>query len=158
MTPISADLAHNDKRIEVSLDEQLLIAYERNQPVYRTRISSGLAGKVVPNGTQTPRGKFNISSKSPSKHMGNVQTSGAPDSYVLPGVPWTSFFIPETGVAFHGTFWHTNFGAQMSHGCINMRNRDAKWLFRWVSPKFNMPIRDHQDWDVRGFGTQVIIS
>ena len=74
--------------------------------------------------------------------MGSVQASGAPGSYTLPGVPWTSFFIFETGVAFHGTFWHNNFGIPMSHGCINMRNEDAKWLFRWVTPTYEMPIED----------------
>ncbi len=158
IAPISPDVAYTDKRIEVSLEDQLLIAFEHDQPIYRARISTGLAGRDVPDGTQTPRGEFHISSKSPSKHMGNVQSSGAPDSYILPGVPWTSFFIPETGVAFHGTFWHSNFGAQMSHGCINMRNQDAKWLFRWVLPTFKLPTQDHQDWDVRGFGTRVLIT
>jgi len=158
IAPISPDLAYEDKRIEVSLTDQLLIAYERDQPVFRARISSGLAGRIVPDGTQTPRGKFHITSKAPSKHMGSVRASGAPDSYTLPGVPWTSFFIFETGVAFHGTFWHSNFGTPMSHGCINMRNQDAKWLFRWVLPEFKTPVQDHQDWDARGFGTQVLIN
>ena len=158
IAPISPDVAFEEKRIEVLLEDQLLIAFERDQPIYRARISSGLAGRVVPEGTQTPTGEFHISSKSPSKHMGNVQASGAPDSYILPGVPWTSFFIPETGVAFHGTFWHSNFGVRMSHGCINMSNQDAKWLFRWVLPAFKLPALDRQDWDARGFGTQVLIT
>lgn len=158
ISPISPDLAYEDKYIVVSLEEQLLIAFEHDQPVFRARISSGLPGRVVPDGTQTPRGEFHIVSKAPSKHMGNVQASGAPDSYSLPGVPWASFFIFETGVAFHGTFWHSNFGTPMSHGCINMRNQDAKWLFRWVLPKFKLPVQDHKDWDSRGFGTRVVIT
>ncbi len=28
----------------------------------------------------------------------------------LPGVPWVCFFEPNTGVALHGTYWHTNYG------------------------------------------------
>ena len=158
ITPISADVPYADKRIEVSLAHQYLNAFEGDQAVFGTRISSGLAGQTVPKGTQTPRGNFHVTSKMPSKHMGGIQASGAPDNYILPGVPWTTFFIYESGVAFHGTFWHNNFGVPMSHGCINMRNEDAKWLFRWVSPSFELPVRDRQGWDSRGYGTQVIIS
>lgn len=158
MAPISPDLPYEDKRIELSLASQYLTAYEGNQPIFGARISSGLRGREVPDGTQTPRGQFHITSKTPSKHMGGIQASGAPDSYILPGVPWTCFFIYETGVAFHGTFWHGNFGAPMSHGCVNMRNEDAKWLFRWVTPVFDLPVQDRRSWDSRGYGTQVIIK
>jgi len=158
ISPISPDIPYEDKLIQVSLYSQSLTAFEGNQPVFSSKISSGLSGKIVPEGTQTPTGRFHVTSKTPSKHMGEITASGAPDSYILPGVPWTTFFIYETGVAFHGTFWHNNFGVPMSHGCINMRNEDAKWLFRWVSPTFDLPVRNRQDWDSRGYGTQVVIS
>jgi hypothetical protein len=39
------------------------------------------------------------------------------------------------GHAFHGTYWHENFGAPMSHGCINMRTEEANWVFRWVQSR-----------------------
>jgi len=158
LSPISPDVPYEDKRIEVSLPNQFLTAFEADQPVFGVRISSGLGGRIVPDGTQTPTGHFHITSKTPSKHMGSIQASGAPNSYILPGVPWTMFFIYETGVAFHGTFWHNNFGVTMSHGCINMRNEDAKWLFRWVAPSFELPITDRKGWDSRGYGTQVVIT
>jgi hypothetical protein len=157
LTPLSAHVPPEEKRIEVSLADQFITAFESDQPVRRYRISSGSGSVDVPSGNRTPKGKFNISSKSPSKHMGGVAASGAPDNYILPGVPWTTFFIFESGVAFHGTFWHSNFGLQMSHGCINMANEHAKWLFRWVTPVYNIPINDRTNWDVRGFGTQVIV-
>jgi hypothetical protein len=38
-------------------------------------------------------------------------------------------------VAFHGTYWHTDFGRPKSHGCINMRTEEAKWLYRWTLPE-----------------------
>lgn len=158
IAPLSPDVPFSEKRIEVSLDEQILTAFEGDQPVRRARLSSGIPGREVPEGRQTPRGRFRISSKSPSKHMGGVEASGAPDEYILPGVPWTSFFIPESGVAFHGTFWHSNFGLPMSHGCINLSNADAQWLFRWVTPAYQVPVQDRRDWDVRGYGTEVIIQ
>jgi hypothetical protein len=158
LTPISPDVAYEDKRIEISLRDQLLTAYEFDQPVLGVKISSGLGSRVVPLGTKTPTGRFHITSKTPSKHMGSVTASGAPDNYILPGVPWTMFFTLEHGVALHGTFWHNNFGVPMSHGCINMRNEDAKWLFRWVTPNFEIPVNEPYQWDSRGYGTQVIIS
>lgn len=157
IAPLSPHLPYEAKRIEVSLKDQMLTAFEEDVPVFWARISSGLPGREVPAGTQTPRGRFYITSKSPSKHMGAVAASGAPDEYILPGVPWTSFFIFESGVAFHGTFWHNNFGLPMSRGCINMRTTDAKWIFRWVTPEFDLPVKDRSDWDARGYGTQVLV-
>ena len=65
--------------------------------------------------------------------MGNGNLFAGAEDYELPGVPWTSFFT-NAGHAFHGTYWHDNFGTPMSHGCINMRTSEAKWLFRWSQP------------------------
>lgn len=156
ITPISPKIAFENKKVIVELAKQRIYAYEGNTLVFETSISSGLPSREdIPAGTRTTRGQFNISSKSPSKHMGEVRASGAPGAFSLPGVPWTSFFVFEYGVAFHGTFWHNNFGVPMSHGCINMRNPDAKWLFRWVTPEWEIPVKDPAMWDRRGFGTQV---
>jgi hypothetical protein len=96
----------------------------------------------------------------PNKHMGSV--TGNPDAeesggFSLPGVPWTCFFVPEWGVALHGTYWHNNFGLQMSHGCVNLRNADAKWLFRWTTPVFDTEITDRRDWERTGNGTSVVV-
>jgi lipoprotein-anchoring transpeptidase ErfK/SrfK len=54
--------------------------------------------------------------------------------YDLPGIGWTALFSGD-GVAIHSTFWHNNFGGElMSHGCVNARPEDAKWIFRWSNP------------------------
>lgn len=158
ISPLSPHVPPEEKRIEVSIREQNLAAYEGDQMVFSTSVSTGLhSSRPTPNGipTDTPKGWYRIGSKSPSKHMGALQTTGAPEGYSLPGVPWTSFFVPETGVAFHGTFWHNNFGVQMSHGCVNMRTADAKWLFRWTTPTWEVPVEDRFAWDRRGYGTRV---
>ena len=89
----------------------------------------------------------------PSKHMGASALAGeVDDTRALPGVPWTSFFA-DGGYAIHGTYWHNNFGVQMSRGCINLRNEDAKWLFRWMTPQ-----SPPSEVETRGYGTQVIVS
>ena len=154
LSPITPDIPFEKKRIEVNLTTQTLFAYENDKEVLKTTISSG-----IPNGprgkdglsTKTPQGDFNILEKDPAKHMGNGNLFADADDYELPGVPWTCFFTAQ-GHAFHGTYWHDNFGVPMSHGCINMRTEDAKWLFRWALPKHEIG-----NYTNRGYGTLVQI-
>ena len=83
--------------------------------------------------------------------MGNGQLTGNLDAYELPGVPWVSYFT-STGVAFHGTYWHSDYGRPKSHGCINMRPEEAKWIFRWSLPEIAADVRLEA-----GYGTGVYI-
>jgi len=152
LTPISPNVPWEDKRIEVSLKDQTLVAYEKDKVVLNTLISSGIpsvgqTASGIP--TATPTGRFNIDVKMPSKHMGDGKMTDDFNAYELPGVPWVCFFH-ETGAAFHGTYWHYNFGYKMSHGCVNMTIEDAKWLYRWV-----LPTIEYEVWEERGFGTPV---
>lgn len=160
--PTSINVPPEKKLIRVSLEDQTMSAYEDNTLVYSTKVSTGMGYREVepndPFATATPKGTHFITSKYPSKHMGGVVATGAPGSYTLPGVPWTGFFVYETGVAFHGTYWHNNFGNRMSHGCINMRNRDAKWFFCWSNPAYDPPYKNHCDWNNNGYGTRIVIS
>jgi hypothetical protein len=160
IAPISTHIPPEKKRIEILIKTQELKAYEYDELVFQTRISSGIPSRgQTSNGipTDTPKGTWRVNSKMPSKHMGSV--SGNPDveergGFRLPGVPWTCFFH-ETGVALHGTYWHNNFGVQMSHGCVNLRNTDAKWLFRWTTPVYPIEIKSHTDWEKTGYGTLI---
>jgi lipoprotein-anchoring transpeptidase ErfK/SrfK len=152
---ITPEVELGQKRIAVNLSKQVLAAYENEQIVFETTISSGIAtanqdSKAL--STQTPTGEFRILSKYPSKHMGNGNLFATPEDDELPGVPWTCFFH-EAGYAFHGTYWHDNFGARMSRGCINMRIDEAKWLFRWARP-LHEPERTYTP----GYGTLVVIT
>ncbi|MEX1248140.1 MAG: L,D-transpeptidase [Anaerolineales bacterium] len=153
LEPISANVPSSEKRIEISLALQQLTAYEGDLIVLRTPISSGLSsssGSGLP--TETPTGRFNIFSKLPSKYMGdNRLTDDLGDRY-LPGVPWTAFFA-EGGYAIHGAYWHNNFGAPMSRGCVNVRPSVAQWLFCWATPSVAPG-----EQEARGQGTQVIID
>ncbi|HEX2981336.1 MAG TPA: L,D-transpeptidase [Anaerolineaceae bacterium] len=154
-SPISPNVPWEKKKVEVSISKQELIAYEDGNVVLQTKISSGIPSLLPsPNGipTATPTGDFNIMSKMPSKHMGDGHITNDLEAYELPGVPWVSFFT-EDGVAFHGTYWHNNFGVQMSHGCVNMRTEEAQWLYRWL-----LPAAESGDWEKRGYGTRVLIT
>lgn len=155
LRPISPYVPAEEKRIQVSVAEQTLTAYEVEQVVRRAKVSSGLPTRgPTLNGipTETPPGNYRISMKVPSRHMGDGELTGSLDAYELPGVPWVNFFHAY-GIGFHGTYWHNNFGTRMSHGCVNMRNEDAKWLFRWTTPEV-----DHTEWYKQGRGTRVQVA
>jgi hypothetical protein len=148
-TPISPEVPMKDKRIDVNLTTQTLTCFEYDQVFLTTQVSTGVAMLF-----DTPTGNFNIETKLPSRNM----TTTVPPAEDIPlvGVPWTSFFTTE-GHAFHGTYWHDNFGFSMSHGCVNMRNADALKLFRWSRPTAGFEDVDKQTLDVRGYGTFVNI-
>ncbi len=154
LAPINPELEVQHKKIEVNLTMQTLMAFEKEKEVLKTKISSGIPnGPRGSNGisTKTPQGEYYIMEKDPAKHMGNGNLFADADDYELPGVPWTLFFTTQ-GHAFHGTYWHQNFGTPMSHGCINMRTEEAKWLFRWALPKHTIGMYTN-----RGVGTSVEI-
>jgi lipoprotein-anchoring transpeptidase ErfK/SrfK len=152
-SPISIEVPAREKRIEISLALQSLTAFEGDRIVLRTPISSGVRNTGAAGlPTETPRGTFNISSKLPAKYMGDNRLTDTLGDKYLPGVPWTAFFA-EGGYAIHGAYWHNNFGAPMSRGCVNMRPADAQWLYRWMTP-----VAGPDEWEARGRGTQVIVS
>jgi lipoprotein-anchoring transpeptidase ErfK/SrfK len=125
-----------EKRIVVDTNHQILSCYEGSNEVYYCRISSGAkydaSGNVVDNWV-TPLGSYRPWRKSISIHMG-AGSSGA--GYDTPGIGWTILFHQD-GAAIHSTFWHNDFGVPRSHGCVNARPDDAKWIFRWSYP--NVP-------------------
>lgn len=129
--PISPKVPIDKKRIEIDLNNQTLIAYEDDVPVFMTKISSG--AKFSNGNFSTPAGTFITNRKRASRHMvdgdGNTR-----NSYDLPGVPWVSY-LTRSGIAIHGTYWHNDFGKPRSHGCINVPTDAARWIYRWTLPQ-----------------------
>jgi lipoprotein-anchoring transpeptidase ErfK/SrfK len=103
--------------IDINLSRQRLVAWQGNTPIQAMTVSTGTSRYP------TPVGKFRTYAKYPSTNM-----SGP--GYYLPGVPHTMFFYRD--YAIHGTYWHSNFGTPMSHGCINLSKADAAWLYSWA--------------------------
>ena len=104
--------------IDVNLSMQRLTAYQGNTPVRSTLASTGLPR------TPTPTGQYRI-------YVKYVSTLMSGPGYYLPNVPYTMYFY--RGYSLHGTYWHSNFGQPMSHGCINLPTSEAQWLFNWAS-------------------------
>ena len=127
LTLLSPDVPADEKRIYVDLGSQTVTAFEGETSVFTARCASGARG------TATPQGEFQTYHKGPSVHMTN-QGDGTENTYHLPGVPWVSFFT-GTGVAFHGTYWHNDYGRPSSRGCVNLASDDAKFVYRWTNPQ-----------------------
>jgi len=124
-TPRPSDVAPDEKWIAVNLSEQTLAAYEGDQMVFATLVSTGLPW------WRTPEGLFRIWVKLYAGKMsgGSVEAN---DYYYLEDVPWTLYFY--RGYGLHGAYWHDGFGYPRSRGCINLSPRDARWLFDWTPP------------------------
>lgn len=140
------------KRIEVDLTNQRLYAFEGNNKIYDFLISSGKWGR-------TPTGTFRIQNKFRYTKMSGG-SAALHTYYYLPNVPFVMFFgnaqIPASkGFSLHGTYWHSNFGHPMSHGCVNMKTEEAELIYNWSGPslgdkKSGAASKDNQ-------GTEIII-
>jgi hypothetical protein len=128
LTPISPAVAPEEKRIEVSLSSQMLRCFEGLHQIFIAKVSTGMA--LADGSYFTPQGEFETFRKRASRHMA---AGDLLNGYDLPGVPWVAYFTQE-GVALHGTYWHNDFGAARSHGCVNLATATAKWVFRWTMP------------------------
>ena len=114
-----------EKEVVVSLGAQYLWAYEGEHAILATFVSTGTAETPE---VATPVGQFRVLVKLPMETMtGSV--NGEP--YRVEDVPYVMYFTDE-GHALHGTYWHNNFGAPMSHGCVNLPVDVAEWMFRWA--------------------------
>lgn len=112
----------NERWIDVNLTTQTLTAYEGNTAVRSTLISSGLPR------TPTVTGQFRVYLRYTKQDMNGYRLGF---NYYLHDVPYVQYFYGN--YALHGTFWHSNFGQPMSHGCVNLPTPEAEWLFNWAS-------------------------
>lgn len=113
------------KRIVVDKSDHKLYAYDGDQLFMETIVSTGTV--INP----TPVGEFKIFKKMPSRYMQGPLPGIPDDVYDLPGVPWGLYFTTD-GAAIHGAYWHNKFGAQISHGCVNVPLIQARELYTWA--------------------------
>lgn len=149
LAPISPEVPLRDKRLEVRVNEQLLVAYEYGAPVLMTQVSTG--DEAANSNWRTPIGSFQTYYKRASRHM--VAGNLALGDYDLPGVPWVCYFT-NLGHAFHGTYWHNDYGRPRSHGCVNLKPAEARWLFRWTMPE--VPPDRQVEYDFQGTWVDIL--
>ncbi len=149
MSPVNmrAMAKSGERWVQVDLSEQVLVAWSGDTPVRVFRISSGLPA------TPTVTGAFHIRAKVRSQLM-EGGSAASNNYYYLPNVEWVQYFYKDYGI--HGTYWHNDFGRPKSHGCVNMTNADAKWVWEYLAPEW-----DGSGWQaVRGeaSGSLVIVT
>ncbi|MCI9890101.1 L,D-transpeptidase [Micrococcales bacterium 31B] len=131
--PTTSDLS---KHAVVDLSDQKVYAYTGGKLINTFTVTTGNAQHPTRIGT------FKVWHKTTSQTM----TGGSKEDgtyYSVPNVQWVSYF--DGDIAFHAAYWRTEFGGDPSvvgsHGCINMRTADAKWMY-----------------DFAGYGTKVVVQ
>jgi hypothetical protein len=128
LSPRPPVVGANESWIDVDLASQTLVAYTGDKPVFATLVATGVGAEGTP--FATPKGIHRIRAKLLDATMDNLSHTGVvPYSYEE--VPFTQYI---GRVALHGAFWHDQFGAPRSHGCINLSLADAEWLFAFTQP------------------------
>ena len=111
--------------LEVDLGEQRLYLKENDVVVDSWLVSTGRPG------ADTQTGRYTIGWKTPLQNMrGTAADSGV--SYVQPNVKWAMYFNGDQ--AFHGVYWHSNWGNRMSAGCVGMPDSRAAQIYEWAVP------------------------
>jgi lipoprotein-anchoring transpeptidase ErfK/SrfK len=115
---LEIDEDSSERWIDVDLSSQTLSAYRGNQVVKTFLVSTGTWRFPTVTGTFAVRYKFDDD---------DMKGPG----YFIRDVPFVMYFYK--GYGLHGTYWHNSFGVPMSHGCVNLSEEDAKWLFYFAS-------------------------
>lgn len=113
-----------ERWIHIDLSEQTLVAYDGDEPLFATLVSTGKEEGM------TPVGVHRVQTKLVASSMRDQPQED--EAYSIDDVPWTQYF--SGSVALHGAFWHAGFGQVRSHGCVNLSPADARWLFGFTDP------------------------
>jgi lipoprotein-anchoring transpeptidase ErfK/SrfK len=105
------------KEIDISLAKQRLYAYENGYLVNTYLVSTGTA--KMP----TRPGNYSVLRKEAIKEYKGT-------NYDYKNTHWNTEFSVR-GEYMHEAYWHNKFGQPMSHGCVNMRLSDAKFIYDW---------------------------
>ena len=116
-----------DSWIVVDRSASTLTLVHDGQAQFVTFVSLGKAGKSTPAGRYWTAGKF------PFDRMTSETVPDADHAYDLPNVPFTQYFRSD-GSAIHATYWHDEFGAPESQGCVNVSWADGAYLFAQTRP------------------------
>ncbi len=140
--PPPQGLTENERYVDVDLSTQTLVAFEGSRPVFATLISSGKHSKIKDKDHSTPTGEWRVREKHITTTMDGDGTAAGDLPYSIEDVPFVQYYFRS--FALHAAFWHSNFGVQMSHGCVNLSPLDAKWLFFFTGP--HLPEGFHGVW------------
>ena len=113
-------------KIVVDRSKQTATVYNNDQVVQTFNVCTGKTGKH-----ETTPGNYFIYLKYKVQDMRGSNDDGS--RYLTPGVKWISYF--NGGQGFHTANWNASGIASGdptghgSHGCVNMNEADAKWIY-----------------------------
>jgi hypothetical protein len=142
--------ASGDRRwIDISIEDQTLVLWEGDTPVYATLVSTGKDGLGDPERSlSTPRGIFRVLQKHVTRAM-----DPADAELELRDVPWVMAF--QGHYALQGAYWHDDFGRPRSHGSVDLSPIDARYAFEWSLP--NVPEHWHGAYASGSFGKGTLL-
>ncbi|MCR2785113.1 MULTISPECIES: L,D-transpeptidase family protein [unclassified Microbacterium] len=126
-----------ERTIDVNLSAQRVTLYENGAAVDSWSVSTGKQG------APTYTGNYTIQSMYPMQTLyGTYRGPNGEDlgPYVQPNVKWMMYF--NGGQAFHGVYWHSNWGRPSSHGCVGMPEWRAAQLYDWAAPGVEVSIHN----------------
>jgi lipoprotein-anchoring transpeptidase ErfK/SrfK len=106
---------------DVDLARQTVTLMDGGTPTRTFTMSSGSPDHP------TPTGIYPVYQKVPSQ---TVAGCVGYDCYSFPDVRWCTWFNGNYG--FHTAYWHEDFGKPVSHGCLNLREADARKVYDWL--------------------------
>jgi hypothetical protein len=126
VTPASPPpgVGSDERWIDISLSEQIAVAYQGETPLFAALVSTGAHGA-------TPPGTFWVYRKYVTQTMANMR--GAASQYDYREVPHAQFFNGRIGL--HAVLWHDLLGHPVSHGCVNMSPATAEQFFSFTKPE-----------------------
>ena len=119
----------------------MLYAWE-GRPPRQSASSSPPASTTIP-----PSPASTASGPAPPPRPWTAATAPPAPTTTSPTCP--GFSISTMAIAFHGTYWHNNFGTPMSHGCVNLTIEDARMALQLGIPRLERlhrlaPLHPHQ--------------
>lgn len=132
LPPADTTAEEVEKRILISLADQMMWVFENDEIVQRFLVSTGVPGH------RTPTGRYSVCNRSPRAYSRRYEC------YML---QWMA--ITRDGLigmhALEGHRYERLLGHVASHGCIRLSHVNAQWLYEWV--EIGTPVEIVSDWE-----------
>ena len=122
--------SYTGRWIDLNLTQQVVVAYEGQNPVRLVRTSTGRPG------WETGPGLYTIQRRVANETMDSTSLIGLDAQradYKVENVRWTQYFSAD-GKALHENYWkpRDEFGIPSSHGCAGLVAEDALYFWNWA--------------------------
>lgn len=128
--------------IVVDISMQKLLYYKKGQTILETEVITGMKNKH-----DTPIGVYTLNIKNKEKNRTLRGTNDDGSKYASPVTYWMPF-ITTRGIGFHDASWRstsdfndTTYIYNGSHGCVNMRTKDAKKMYNNLNSNITVIVR-----------------